>query len=184
MSEEVKEAISGYETDYNRLRELYEHIYQVLNDWVYGVQKVAIEDGEKILRKAEKIGVTHWIRDTLKLNLEKVNDPYEAIEKYLEISDKKGLLKKDQCQLERNGEKISISITGWCVYQKACQDLLDEGSTPICSRTIPFLVSMELTMGEKVAEQYRCEAIEINPGTKCKIEIIPVWWLSSESKSK
>ncbi len=182
MSDELKETFLGYGAEYDRLKQLYEHIFQVLNDWVYGVQKVAMEDGEKILRKTERIGVTHWIKDTLGLTLEKVDDPYDAIEKYLEISDKKGLLKKDQCQLERNGEKISISISGWCVYQKACKDLLEEGATPICARTIPFLVAMELTMGEEVAERYRCEAIEINPGTRCKIEIIPVWWLSSESK--
>jgi|GEM_PF-6086831 hypothetical protein len=184
MSKKEENVLEKYRAEYEKLKVLYDHIYQVLNDWLYGIQMVAIDDGEKLYRRIEKIGVTHWIKHTLGLNLKKVDSPLKAIETYIDIADKEGLMKRDQCHLEKNGEKIKVTISGSCIYQKVCGDILKEGFTPLCGRTIPFLVAIELTMGEEVAEKYRCEAVEINPGKKCEIEIMPVWWLSTESNKE
>jgi hypothetical protein len=158
---------------YEELRKTCGRTITIMDAWLYGLSKWAGESEGADFRALQSIqseAVHYWLHDLLHLELKKAKTPFDACRKYLALMDKNGLMLKANFRFKKKGEKLIFTIRNPCIYGNICAAIVDEGAEPLCLRSEPFVVAIK----EMAKKQYKTEAVDVEPTSRCIIEFWPV----------
>jgi hypothetical protein len=133
---------------------------------------VESKEGLNVEYKISSNAAHYWFRNAVG-TLPKANSPYEAAEKFREIADNHGVIKKENFRLSEKNKIINaLFISSDCPYKKCCGERKAQSKGFVCFRAIPFITAINLMTGQ----DYRREVIveKTTPGQLCTIQASPM----------
>lgn len=145
-----------------------EGIQRLTEFWLYAVLKASSDLGAAgvLLRRIEEEAVSKFLGHE-HIDLGSTSDPEEAIHRYMEALDRRGMMDADAIVTRRERDAVHVEIGLACPYRTVCEWAESEHRLRRCFRATAFSEVLRRTTGRLYEE--RLDSF----GVPCRITMSP-----------